>query len=69
MTWGEGAQLLTALAVAATFVRGWMADRRADRKLDALHVTTNSLAERNEAIAKKLGIEEGRAAEKANPSS
>lgn len=68
MNWGEFAQLLTAFAVAATFVRGWAADRRADRKLDELHRTTNSLSERNEAIAKKLGIEEGRAAERANPS-
>lgn len=29
---------------------------------------TNSISTRNEEIAKKLGIQEGRAAEKANPS-
>lgn len=50
MTWSELAQLLTALAVVATFVRGWAADRRAnrklddaDRKLDELHRTTNGM--------------------------
>jgi hypothetical protein len=37
------------------------------RKLDEVHKTTNSLAQRNEAIAKQLGIEEGKAAQKASP--
>jgi len=35
--------------------------------LKRLERNTNSISERNEAIAKKLGIQEGRAAEKANP--
>jgi hypothetical protein len=29
---------------------------------------TNSMAQRNEAIAEKLGVEKGKASEKANPS-
>jgi hypothetical protein len=33
-----------------------------------LERNTNSISERNEAIAKQLGITEGRATEKANPS-
>ena len=37
------------------------------RKLDEVHKTTNSLAARNEAIAKEWGIEQGKASEKANP--
>lgn len=37
------------------------------RKLDIVHQTTNSLAARNEAIAKQLGVTEGIAQEKANP--
>jgi len=36
--------------------------------LRRLEKNTNSISERNEAIAKALGIEEGKAAEKANPS-
>ena len=31
------------------------------RKIDQVHITTNSLAQRNEAIAKSLGIAEGKA--------
>jgi hypothetical protein len=37
------------------------------RKLDEVHKTTNSLAARNEAIAKQLGIQEGIEKQKANP--
>jgi len=33
-----------------------------------IELNTNSLSQRNEAIAKKLGIAEGKAQEKANPS-
>jgi cell division protein FtsB len=36
--------------------------------IQKLEVNTNSLSERNQAIAKKLGVEEGKAAEKQNPS-
>lgn len=36
--------------------------------LRRLEKNTNSISERNEAISKKLGIEEGKATEKANPS-
>lgn len=36
-------------------------------KLDVLTNHTNGLASRNEAIARKLGVEEGKASEKANP--
>jgi hypothetical protein len=34
-------------------------------KLEAVHQSTNGLSERNEAIARKLGVAEGTAAEKA----
>jgi hypothetical protein len=33
-----------------------------EKKLEALHKSTNGLSERNEAIARKLGVEEGTAA-------
>lgn len=41
---------------------------RNGRKLDAVHKSTNGLSERAEVLAKKLGVEEGRAAEKARSS-
>lgn len=75
MTWGEVAQLITAAVVAASYVRGELRGRQLTAKVDGVkaHVekvehATNGLSARNEAIAKKLGIEEGKAAEKANPS-
>jgi hypothetical protein len=36
-------------------------------RLAEVHKSTNGLSERNEAIARKLGIEEGKATEKAHP--
>lgn len=41
---------------------------RVETKVEEVHRSTNGLSERNEAIAKKLGVAEGKAAEKANPS-
>lgn len=64
MTIGEVAQMLTALAaVGSCFV-----SLRNGRKLTEVHKQTNSIAVRNEAMAKAAGVVEGRAEEKANPS-
>jgi hypothetical protein len=38
------------------------------KKIDEVHKTTNSLAARNEAIAKELGVRQGIEQQKANPS-
>jgi len=64
MTWSDVAQLLTALAA----VGGLVVSILNRRSIAIVHKTTNSLAKRNEEIAQKLGEQEGRAAEKANPS-
>lgn len=64
MTWSDFWQGLTAGAFVSTSVLGWMNWR----KTKQIAHNTNSLSERNEAIAKKLGVAEGKAEEKANPS-
>lgn len=69
MTIAEFAQLLTAFVVAGNFVVSLRNGRKADRnseKLDQVHRTTNSLAQRNEQIARELGVSEGRQAQKDN---
>ena len=58
MTIGEVGQLLTGIAALYAAVMGV----RNGKKLDEVHKSTNGLAERNEAIAKKLGVAEGTAA-------
>jgi hypothetical protein len=58
MTLGEIGQLLTGIAALYAAIMGV----RNSKKLDEVHKSTNGLAERNEAIAKKLGIAEGTAA-------
>jgi hypothetical protein len=63
MTWTELSQLLTPVGVLA----GVWVSYKNGQKLNAVHESTNGLDKRNEAIAKKLGVEEGKAAEKANP--
>lgn len=60
VTLGEVAQFVTALAVLWSTLRN-------GRKLDQVHKTTNSLALRNEVIARELGVAEGTAAQKAKP--
>jgi len=64
MTWTELSQLLTPVGVLA----GVWVSYKNGQKLNAVHKSTNGLAERAELFAKRLGIEEGKAAEKANPS-
>ena len=64
MTWTELSQLLTPVGVLAGMWVSW----KNGQKLNAVHRSTDGLAERAEAFAKKLGIEEGKAQEKANPS-
>ncbi len=63
MSWTEFSQLITAVGVLTSAALSW----RNGRKLDEVHKSTNGLSERAEALAKKLGVEEGKAAEKANP--
>lgn len=63
MTVGELSQLLTALAVLGNCALSY----RNSRKIDVVHKSTNSLAQRNESIARELGITEGKQAEKDNP--
>ena len=68
MTISEIAQLLTALAVCGNVAVSWRNGRKLSeqaRKLEAVHDSTNGLSERNEAIARTLGVAEGAAAEKA----
>lgn len=70
MSVGEFAQLLTALAVCGNVGVSWMNNRKLSaqaRKIDAVSESTNGLSQRNEAIARKLGVAEGTAAEKAHP--
>jgi hypothetical protein len=70
VTVGEFAQLITAIVVAGNFVVSLINGRKTDRnsqKLDEVHKTTNSLAQRNEAIARQLGIAEGKQSQKENP--
>jgi hypothetical protein len=43
-------------------------NRRNSSDIKRIEINTNSMAERNEAIAEKLGIQKGKAQEKANPS-
>jgi predicted exporter len=71
MTWTELSQLLTPVGVLAGVWVSWLNGQKMNRQRDSiaeLHRSTNGLSERNEAIAKKLGIEEGKASERANPS-
>ena len=71
MTWTELSQLLTPVGVLAGV---WVSYKNGQKlnqsnvKRDEVHKSTTGLSERAEALAKKLGIEEGKAAEKANPS-
>jgi len=65
---GQSAALVTALAAALS---SWRNSRKIDasaQDVKRLEKNTNSISERNEAIAKQLGIVEGKATEKANPS-
>lgn len=64
MTISDATQIVTVVVLVANM----LISLRNSRKLDAVHKTTNSLAERNEAIAKELGVAEGKAAERASPS-
>lgn len=63
-----GGTLLSSVVSAFMALKNRSISLENGRKLDAVHQSTNGLAARNEAIAKKLGVEEGKAAEKANPS-
>lgn len=75
MTITEATSLIAAIGAIVTPIFLALLTRQQNKKIDAsaedikrLEVNTNSISERNEAIAKKLGIQEGIAREKANPS-
>ena len=71
MTIAEICQLLTALAAVGAMLSSWRNARKIDvsaQNLQRLEKNTNSISERNEAIARKLGMKEGIEKEKANPS-
>jgi hypothetical protein len=56
----SGATLITSMTAAIVSLRNSFNIQRIEKN-------TNSISQRNEDIAKKLGIQEGKAAEKANP--
>jgi uncharacterized membrane protein len=68
MTGADIALVIGQVAVLITSISGALVSLRNSRKIDQVHETTNSLAQRNETIAKELGRREGKEAEKANPS-
>jgi hypothetical protein len=59
--------LIVAIPGTLTALAGVVVSLRNSRKLDEVHKTTNSLAVRNEQVAKELGIAEGKATERKNP--
>jgi hypothetical protein len=59
------ATLLTSIA---GFIKVLRRQDQTDNNVQRLEQNTNSISERNEAIAKKLGIAEGKQLEKDNPS-
>ena len=67
MTASELAQIITSIATLIGVIVSAVVSLRNGIKIDAVHKSTNGLAQRNEAIARKLGVEEGKATEKANP--
>lgn len=68
MTAAEVSLIMTSVGTLLTTVASVWVSLRNSRKLDEVHRTTNSLAQRNEAIAKELGITEGIKQEKENAS-
>jgi uncharacterized membrane protein len=61
------AQLITSIGILITSLTGLVVSVRNSRKIDDVHKTTNSLAERAEERAHQAGVAEGKATEKANP--
>lgn len=59
MSGGEIAQIILALATFVTAVGGVLISLRNTRKIDEVHRTTNSLAERTEGLARDAGHAEG----------
>lgn len=74
MTGPDVALIITSLGTFATALGGAIVSLRNSRKIEAVdikvekvHESTNGLTKRLESSAKKLGIEIGKAEEKANP--
>lgn len=63
-----GPALLGLAAVISAIFSGlaFLSSQRNAKRIDKVEVNTNSISTRNEEIAKKLGIVEGKAAEKAD---
>jgi hypothetical protein len=66
MSGTEIALIITALGTFMTSLGSVLVSVRNSRKLDAVHESTNGLSIRAETLAKALGVEQGKAAEKAN---
>jgi uncharacterized oligopeptide transporter (OPT) family protein len=67
VTGGEGALVITAVATLVTSVTSAVLSLRNGFNIMRIEKNTNSISQRNEDIAKKLGIVEGRQAEKNHP--
>jgi hypothetical protein len=68
VTGAELAQVITALATLVASVGAFLVSLRNSRKIEEVHRTTNSLSQRNEQLAKDVGIAIGKKEEKDNPS-
>jgi hypothetical protein len=68
MSGTEIALIMAASATLVTSVAGAVISLRNAFNIQRIERNTNSISQRNEDIAKKLGIQEGKAAERANPS-
>lgn len=64
----EIALIITASGAFLTSIVGATLSLRNGWNIKRIEKNTNSISERNEAIARKVGVLEGRAEEKANPS-
>ena len=60
--------LLTSVTAAYIALLGLRRSNSNSVQIQEVHKLANGLSQRNEDIAKKLGIAEGKASEKANPS-
>jgi len=65
MTIGEFAQLVTAFAAVGALVNSM----RNSKKIEQVRQTTNGLAQRAEKLSHEAGVVQGKADEKANPTS
>jgi hypothetical protein len=67
MTLPEAILVFSQVVTSCGVLYGIWISYRNSRKIDAVHRSTDGLAERAEQMAMHLGIEQGKAEEKANP--